>query len=526
MVSNPQNLSNSSISNSFFFRPTNNFEVNKIIMSLKNKPSNIKTYSVKILKYISSIISPILARLINISISTGHFPASFKIARVVPIFKSGDKNNVNNYRPISILPIFSKIFEKIVCNQLYNYFELFKLFNPSQFGFRKKVSTSNAITNTLQYIYDHLDQGDSVVSIFLDFSKAFDCVNHKILLEKMSMYGVRGVASRWFQSYLSGRRQYVSLNNATSELCSIDRGVPQGSILGPLLFLIFINDFPKCSDFFNFTLFADDSTLTCKFQNTSPEQITSLIENNLSLINTWTNKNRIKINNEKSNIIAFSYRKNIQLGRIKLGTSFINQINCTKFLGLYIDSNLSFKNHIDYILSKISKSVGILYRLSLYLPPDILKILYNSLILPYLSYGIESWHGAPRYMSGRVQIMQKKAIRAIYGLSYNSHTNQHFKMNNILKLTDLYNLNLCSHVFKYLQLPNNTLQFRPHSLIHEHNTRHRANLITPRYNRTHTQSSFMYTSITEWNKIPHFIKNTDCIHKFKKELKRYYCGLY
>ena len=148
------------------------------------------------------------------------------------------------------------------------------------------------------------------------------------------------------------------------------------------------------------------------------------------------------------------------------------------------------------------------------------------MVLPYLTYGIESWHGAPRYMSGKVQIMQKKAIRAIYGLSYNSHTNQHFKMNNILKLTDLYNLNLCSHVFKYLQLPNNTLQFRPHSLIHEHNTRHRANLITPRYNRTHTQSSFMYTSITEWNKIPHFIKNTDCIHKFKKELKRYYCGLY
>ena len=218
MASNPQNFSDSSILNSFFFRPTNTFEVNKIIMSLKNKLSNIKTYSVKILKFISSIISPILACLINISIFSGHFPAPFKIARVVPIFKSGDKNNVNNYRPISILPIFSKIFEKIVFNQIYNYFEIFKLFNPSQFGFRKKNSTSNTITNALQYIYDHLDQGDSVVSVFLDFSKAFDCVNHKILLGKMSMYGVRGVANRWFQSYLSGRRQYVSLNNITSEL--------------------------------------------------------------------------------------------------------------------------------------------------------------------------------------------------------------------------------------------------------------------------------------------------------------------
>ena len=227
---------NSSMSNSFFFKPTTSFQVNKIISSFKNKSSNINTFSTKIIKSISAIISPILSRLINISISSGHFPASFKIARVVPVFKSGDKKDVNNYRPISILPIFSKIFEKVVCHQLYTYFESFKLFSSSQFGFRKKVSTSNAITNTLQYIYDHLDQGDTVVSIFLDFSKAFDCVNHNILLEKMSAYGVRGVASRWFKSYLSGRLQYVSFNNATSELCSIDRGVPRVQYLDRFYF--------------------------------------------------------------------------------------------------------------------------------------------------------------------------------------------------------------------------------------------------------------------------------------------------
>ena len=133
--------------------------------------------------------------------------------------------------------------------------------------------------------------------------------------------------------------------------------------------------------------------------------------------------------------------------------------------------------------------------LSFYLPPDILKILYNSLVLPYLSYGIESWYGALRYMSGRVQIMEKNAILAIYGLSYNSYANQHLKDNNILKLTDFYNLKLCSHVFNYFKLPNNTLQFRPHSLILEHKTRHKTNSITPRYKKSHTQSGFMYTRI-------------------------------
>ena len=258
-------------------------------MSLKNKTCHISTYSVKIIKHLSSIIPPILTHLINKSISTGYFPKMLKTARVVPIYKSGESKDVNNYRPISILPIFSKIFEKIVFNQLSNYLNHFKLLSNSQFGFRKSLSTSHAIVDTLQYVYDNLDEGNTVISFFLDFSKAFDCVNHDILLDKMSIYGVRGIASSWFRSYLSDRQQYVSLNGASSELCSIDRGVPQGSILGPLLFLIFINDFPNCSDFFKFTLFADDSTLTCKFNNASNDDISDILTAELININNWIN---------------------------------------------------------------------------------------------------------------------------------------------------------------------------------------------------------------------------------------------
>ena len=412
---------------------------------------------------------------------------------------------------------------------MYNYLDHFNLLNNSQFGFRKNISTSHAIINTLQYIYDNLDEGNTVISFFLDFSKAFDCVDHSILLDKMGVYGVRGIARNWFQSYLTGRQQYVSLNGENSELCLIDRGVPQGSILGPLLFLIFINDFPNCSNFFKFTLFADDSTLSCKFNNISNNQIINTLTLELVNINNWISSNRIKINTNKSNFIIFSYRKKVEIEQIPFHDSFIHSTNSTKFLGIIIDKNLIFRDHINYISSKISKSIGILYRLNYFLPPEILKLLHNSLVLPYLSYGVVSWYGAPRYVSNRVQVLQKKAIRAIHMLPFNSHTNDLFKINKFLKLDDIYKSNLCSHSSYYqnINMNNNiTARFLSLSDIHEHNTRHRHSILIPQYHRSKSQASFIFQSIKTWNDLPEDIKNTDTIRNLKSKLRSHYCDLY
>ena len=520
-------FSSSGIPNSFFFRPTCESEINRIILNLKNKKSGINTYSTIIVKQLSCILTPILSKLINTSLVTGHFPDFLKVARVIPLYKTGDVTNVNNYRPISVLPILSKIFEKVAHKQLYNFFESFKLFQSCQFGFRQKLSTSHAVNHNIRKIYDILDRGDTAVSVFLDFCKAFDCVDHTILLSKMHKYGVRGMANNWFKSYLSNRMQYVSVNNVNSETCPIDRGVPQGSILGPLLFLIFINDFPNCTNFFQFTLFADDSTLTCSFKNKTPQQISSELSNNLIAIRKWTVRNKLKINYEKSKIVVFSFRKNIHIGSVQIGNDLIDQVSSTKFLGLVIDEHLNFRNHVNSLCSRLSRNVGILFKLKEYFPSQILKMLYNSLILPYLTYCIEAWYAAPNYLSHRVHVLQKKSIRAIYDLNYNDHTNDYFKCNSILKLKDLYNVRACSLVFKYIRLnENNDLNLTCHSDVHRYNTRNANKLVAPRYNRTATKSTYMYRSVNEWNTLPENLTHIDSIRKFIPNLKKYYIGLY
>ena len=391
------------------------------------------------------------------------------------------------------------------------------------------MSTSHAMTNMLQYIYDNLDRGHEVISLFLDFSKAFDCVNHHILLQKLYVYGVRGIAHEWFSSYLSNRSQYTSVNGNTSDPQPITCGVPQGSVLGPLLFLIFINDIPKCSNLFKFTLFADDSTLSCKFSGTPVDLIFDSIENELVKLNTWLITNRIKINVDKSKFICFSYRKSIQSRPLKLGDSFIQETDQTKFLGLILDNRLTFKPHINYILSKISRSVGVLFKLNSTLPTRILKMLYNSLILPYLNYGVECWHAAPNYALNKLQVLQKKAVRAIFNLSFNAHTNDYFKENGLLKLNDIYRVNLTSHIYNMKKNPANydsSLHPRSMSSIHSYNTRNRDSLTIPRYNRTASQSSFLYQSTKEWNLLPQQIKDSSGYASFKKNLRNYYCSLY
>ena len=522
-------LSDVNIPNSFFFQPVSPREIFHTINSLKNKSSSIDEFSTKILKSISHIINHPLSDIINSSFSSQCFPNSLKLARVIPIFKDGDKSKVNNYRPISILPILSKIFEKVAYKQLYTYLENNSILNPNQFGFRSGKSTTQAILNLMQYLYTNIDSNKIIFSMFLDFRKAFDSVDHKILLSKLNCYGIRGEALDWFRSYLSDRKQYVHINNASSNIKLIKYGVPQGSILGPFLFLIFINDITKCSDFFKFILYADDSTLSTCIDDKDIKQCSKLINRELNKVNQWLKANSILINEDKTKYMLLSYNKDIKLPTIKIGKNKIQRTSVTKFLGIHLDQNLTFKTHINEISRKTSKTAGLLYKLRSFLPSNVLKTIYQSLMHPYFIYGIETWHGTFQNYTNKIFIIQKKAIRTINNLEYNAHTNDYFKSNEILKLEDQYRLQTVTYIYKVLNSnidPSIYSKLCRNSDIHQHYTKSNNKFKIMRVNRSRSKNIICHNGILFWNTIPEQIKESKSLFKFKKMVKSFYLNKY
>ena len=302
------------ITSNFQFANANLDEIKLIIKNFEAKTSvGHDGISMKIVKLLDNKILTPLTLTINQSLTTGIFPDELKIAKVLPIYKKDDNALFDNYRPISILPAISKIFERIVFNQLYNYFVLNKLLYYSQHGFRKLHSTETATLEFTDKIIQHLDSGNLPVAIFIDLSKAFDTIDHQILLNKLHYYGIRGTALHWFKSYLSNRTQYVQFEDVSSSKMFLSTGVPQGSILGPLLFIIYVNDICFASNKFKYILYADDTSIEsplCNFtfsSSSTGDMLSESINTELSLINNWFIVNKLSLNSTKTKFMIFHY---------------------------------------------------------------------------------------------------------------------------------------------------------------------------------------------------------------------------
>ena len=475
------------INTSFDFDLITQEDTSKLINSMKNKDSTGHDgISVKLLKFLSPALIPSLTLIINQSLLTGIFPDQLKIAKVIPLYKKENPEIVDNYRPVSLLNAFSKVFERAAYNQLYNYFKTNNLFYKNQYGFRDLHSTELASLELIDRVLNDLDAKNNPITVFMDLSKAFDTLDHNILIHKLKYYGVNGTALAWFSSYLTNRNQYVELNSVKSSLLPIKTGVPQGSILGPLLFLIYMNDIPQASSYFDFILFADDTSLksfiNTRISNITKNHISYSINLELAKVNDWLAVNKLSLNVKKTKFMVFhTTQKNIlpYVPELEIGGVSIDRVSNFNFLGLTINENLSWKPHVDLIANKLSKYVGILNRLKRYLPQNILKTLYFSLIQSSLNYSLLAWG----FNCGRLKTLQKKVIRIITNSKYNAHTEPIMKDLGILKLEDLFKLNMCKWYYRFIhkELPEYFLSYtiRHQFEIHNYNTRHNSYVLPP-----------------------------------------------
>ena len=319
------------------------------------------------------MIAKPLETLFNILFITGIVPNSFKVAEVIPVYKKGSQTNLCNYRPISLLSIFNKLLEKLMFKRLIDFLEKNNMFYDRQFGFRAKHSTDHAILSIIDKIQRAIDKSDFSCGIFLDFSKAFDTANHKILLKKVEYYGVRGIARNWFASYLYNRQQTVVINNTASDPQNITYGIPQGSVLGPLLFLIYINDFHSSSKLFDFHLFADDANLFYKHKNLATLQTN--INAELTNVHTWLCANKLSFNIKNPNFVIFHpAQRKLQFNvNLFLNNKQLRPEKCIKYLGILINSQISWKPQIESITKKLKRSVGLLSKIRYFFNTDILK---------------------------------------------------------------------------------------------------------------------------------------------------------
>ena len=378
---------------SFNFHCITEIETMKAIDTLENKSSSGHDgISNKIVKLLKNEISKPLTVIINQMLKTGIFPDSFKTSKIVPLFKKGDHGLLTNYRPISLLPTISKVFERVIYDQMYLYFNNNNLLADEQFGFRKNHSTEYAAIKLVDHISNEMESGKTPVTLFIDLSKAFDTLSFDILLQKLNYYGIAGVNLKLMANYLRNRKQYVVFNNHNSEITDIRCGVPQGSILGPLFFSICINDLKNASNKCKFLMYADDTTIYFNIEDFNTNNLEAEINKELEQVNTWLKVNKLSLNVGKTKMMIFHRKKkHIPELKVLIDGCNIECVNSFNFLGIMLDQGLSWNNHVDLVKKKVSKVIGILYRFKNIFPSEVLKTLYSSLIASYLNYGLLLW---------------------------------------------------------------------------------------------------------------------------------------
>jgi hypothetical protein len=493
--------------------PTDTEEMSKIISALKPKTSSgYDEISNRLLKFCEDELTEPLVYIANLSFSSGTFPNALKLSKIYPKHKEGCKTQPSNYRPISLIPTISKVFEKLVLSRLLKHLTSNQLLTQYQHGFIPGKSTTTALINLIEFLIDQQEEGNACTAILLDYSKAFDCLDHEHLLEKMSALGVQGTAKAWFRSFITGRSQIVEIRHNNDgkveqvRSCpkKIIRGVPQGSVLGPVLYILFTNDLPKfLEDYTNCLMYADDTVLLLGRKTIEQLEIDAYIA--LSMATQYCHNNELVINQKKT--------KQLVLGRNREEAARIpelEEVKYTKYLGVTVDEDLSWTQHINSLCSKLSTGLYVLQRMKSISDTNTTKIAYYALFESHIRYGIAVWGGTTITNLQRVLMKQKRAIRILGNLQPRESCRESFKKLNILTVISLYILEVVSYI--HIKAPE---AVRSGAQIHQYNTRHATNYCLPVHHLSSTEKKPSYIGAKMWNSLPEELKRMDKQHFYR-----------
>ena len=490
----------------------------------EKKATGLDMIPSKLLKMAANIVAPSFTSIFSKSILTGIYPNDWKTAKVTPLFKKGIKSDPNNYRPISVIPIISKVFERIVYNQLFHYLDDNKLLPGCQSGFRSLHSTLTALLEATNAWSVNIDNGLLNGVVFIDLTKAFDTIDHEIILRKMSYLGVDQAAIKWFSSYLSGRTQRCNVSGKLSSARTLSCGVPQGSILGPLLFLIYINDLLNSRGGAVPRMFADDTNLTLSAKTLTELKLALTPElNNLSC---WLKANKLSLNVAKTELMIIGSRQRLSAQyddvEIRIDDQIIKRVDHTKSLGLTIDAQLSWGKHVEEICKKVSSAIGALKRVRPFISKETTIQIYNALIMPHFDYCSPAWDCLSGYLGDKLQILQNRAARIITKSPFDASSN------HLLSTLSWERLSLRRKKQKALMMYKTMNDLAPeylhslfsqrHSAYNLRNSEGRLTLSKPSTN--YLKRSFSYSGAMLWNNLPKNFKNVASVEHFNRNIKK------
>ena len=490
--------------------------LNELLNINENKAEGLDGIPPKLVKLCAHYILKPLTFIINFCIQHGVIPKEMKCAKVIPIYKNkGSALSCTNYRPISILPIYSKILERIINHQIKLHLKFAQIITPHQFGFQEKKGTQDALISFNNSSFSALDASNVIMGIFIDFSKAFDTIDHSILLQKLEAINFSYKTLRLLENYLQNRTQCVMLDESISDPLCITCGVPQGSILGPTLFLLYINDLTQRTSILNPILFADDTNLFYQSKNLNSEidKINTALKNVFS----WCSENKLTINSTKTSyVIIKNHQNSFKLDTdVVLNDTKLLEAQTIKFLGITIDSTLNWAPHIANLRNELRQSMGLIYQASSFLPKNVLILLYNSLINSKITYCLEVWGNSPDTHLNKILVIQKRLLRIIYHKDPLFHTATLFQDAKILPINQLYKFKLCvkAHLKFYEEVKTNL----------PYNTRYSAlSLDYPKIGTTAIgRRQITYQMSDAWNSLPASLRGIKAPPSFKRTLKQH-----